>query len=125
MSENNKNHFCRSCGEKLKTSFGSPAESVCTECRERFLADHENDDLRPCPFCGADKEHLRHALFTPFFYGAEGVRVVCRSCGAASGYGSITQKTSWDCSTPPLFNHDTIEVGFVEANEKWNRRGAE
>lgn len=114
---------CPVCGNAMKVSFGSPVDSICTDCREGFLKEHKNDTLKNCAFCNADREHLRHSLLTPYFYGTEGVSVVCKECGARGGIGDIRKKSTW--GEPSLFNRETIEDGFKKASEKWNRRAAD
>ena len=118
----NNEYLCPSCGKKIKSSFEGPAELICTDCKNYFLKDHEQDELDNCPFCNAERDHLKYSLYVPYFYGMQGVRVHCRKCGAASGFGDIKRNTSWDCSTPPLFSRETIEDGFKQAQQKWNRR---
>ena len=112
---------CPVCGKSMKVSFGSPVESICSDCKENFLKEHEADTLDNCPFCNADRSHIRHRLNVPYYYGAAGVRVRCDCCGASSGVGGIYRYT--DLSKPPLFNRETIDDGFKKANVKWNRRG--
>lgn len=113
---------CPVCGKNMKVSFGTPTESICAECKQGFLKEHENDTLENCPFCDADRSHVSHSLSVPYLYGAVGVRVRCGCCGAMSGVGGIYHYENADCSKPPLFNRETIENGFKTANEKWNRR---
>jgi len=114
---------CPVCGNAMKVSFGSPAESICDDCKQAFLRNHEQDQLENCPFCNAGRDRLRHGLFVPYFYGTEGVMVVCKECGARGGIGDIRKKITW--GEPSLFNRETIEDGFKKANEKWNRRAAD
>ena len=113
---------CPVCGKAMKVSFGSPVESICTECKQSFLKEHETDTLKNCAFCNADRSQIRYQLSVPYYYGAVGVRVRCDCCGALSGVGGIYRYEDFGCSKPPLFNRETIEDGFKKANEKWNRR---
>lgn len=113
---------CPVCGKAMKVSFGTPVESICTECKQSFLKEHETDTLKNCAFCNADRSQIRYQLSVPYYYGAVGVRVRCDCCGALSGVGGIYRYEEFGCSKPPLFNRQTIEDGFKKANEKWNRR---
>lgn len=117
-----KEYFCPICGKQMKVSFGSPVESICDECKEKFQKEHEADELKNCPFCNADRKQIIYKLSVPYYYGATGVRVYCKSCHAASGIGSIYHYENNNCSKPPIFNYETITNGFVQAKAKWNRR---
>lgn len=122
MTEEKKKHLCASCGKELKPHLhcSYPEKSVCDECLNELLAEHEADIFEKCPFCGgSDMEYI---ISVPYLYGAEGIRVRCKTCGALSGYGNIRRRTTLDLSIPPIFNRETIEDGFEKARQKWNRR---
>lgn len=116
-------HNCAYCGEKLETHWSAkhPASTICDKCQKEIVKRHNaNDYLAKCPFCGGNV--LEYILRAPYFYGAEGVLVRCKTCGATSGYGGIIKRETLDLSVPPIFNAETIENGFTKAQEKWNRR---
>lgn len=114
-------YCCPVCGKDMRVSFGSPVEAICHECKNRILEEHENDDLKNCPFCNADRSQIHYALSVPYYYGATGVRVRCKCCGATGGIGGIYHYENCDCSKPPIFNYETITNGFAKAKEKWDR----
>lgn len=122
MTEEKKKHLCASCGKELKPHlhFSTPEKSVCDECLNELLKEHETDLFEKCPFCGGDT--MEYIIYVPYLYGAEGIRVRCKTCGAFGGYGDIRKRTTWDLSIPPIFNRETIEDGFKKAQEKWNGR---
>lgn len=124
MSEEKQKHLCASCEREMKPHryFSTPEKSVCDECLRELRTEHEADLFEKCPFCG--ENDMEYIISVPYLYGAEGIRVRCKNCGASSGYGDIRRRTSWDLSTPPIFNHETIEDGFKSAREKWNGRAS-
>ena len=122
MNNEKQKHFCASCGKEMKPHrhFSTPEKSVCDECLSELQTEHEADLFEKCPFCGGND--MEYIISVPYLYGAEGVRVRCKTCGAFSGYGDIRRRTSCDLSIPPIFNRETIENGFKSARDKWNRR---
>ena len=120
----NELKLCPVCGGSLDYDvLGRPMQSVCRKCEERLLEEHKDDELDNCPFCGADRTQLKHHIALPYFFGAEGVIVICKQCGARSGWGAIREPLSvLNHSKPPKFNEETIQNGFKLANAKWNRR---
>lgn len=116
---------CPVCGGSLDYDvLGRPMQSVCRKCEERLLEEHKDDELGNCPFCGADREHLKHHIALPYFFGAEGVLVHCEQCGARSGWGAIREPLSI-CNLP-MVNHkdenrENNEVNNLEwCTEKYN-----
>ena len=96
--------------------------TICPSCEKEFLIKHQDDDLKNCPFCNAARENLKYCILAPRYYGAEGVIVVCKGCRARGGVGGIRYRTSHNLCAPYIFNANTVEMGFSEAQHKWNTR---
>lgn len=114
---------CAYCGKKLSVhrAMSRPDSTICEECQKELIKRHnENDHFEQCPFCGG--KDFKYVLQAPYFYGAEGVRVRCETCGSMGGYGGIRNNDWSGDKLISLFNAQTLEDGFAKANAKWNTR---
>ncbi len=112
---------CAACGKELKIHWSSthPDSTICDECQKELVERHNAEDhFERCPFCGGNE--FKYILRAPYYYGAEGVKIKCKGCGAEGGWGEI--RTSFLSPEGAVFNRETIENGFKRANEKWNKR---
>ena len=71
-----------------------------------------NNDLKPCPFCGGKAEYRRTAIDTKGRY-CDAVYVMCPDCNTRTG------RVLYDARKHP---HDEE---YAEVREAWNKRGEE
>ena len=111
---------CRDCpstygylGDSDKCD-GGRRDEVCRKCWDREIpgtqpVEQDDDQLKPCPFCGGEPEMVRKPVKTNGTW-CDAVYVRCKDCDSRTGRILYTAKA-----------HPNGEE-YAEAEKLWNRR---